>query len=39
MVRGDKNGVYQNVVTVLVMLQQADVESVGLITDPGDDQQ
>ena len=39
MVRGDKNGVYQNVVTVLVLLQQADIESVGLITDPGDDKQ
>jgi len=38
MVRGDKNGVYQNVVNVLVLLQQANIESVGLITDPGDDQ-
>ena len=37
MVRGDKNGVYQNVVSVLVLLQQADIESVGLITDPGED--
>lgn len=38
MVRGDKNGVYQNVVSVLVLLQQAEIESVGLITDPGADQ-
>lgn len=37
MVRGDKNGVYQNVVSVLVLLQQANIESVGLITDPGED--
>ncbi len=38
MVRGDKQGIYQNVVTVLVLLQQADIESVGLITDPEEDQ-
>ncbi len=37
MVRGDRNGVYQNVVTVLVLLQQANIESVGLITEPGDE--
>lgn len=37
MVRGDKNGIYQNVVTVLVLLQKADIESVGLVTDPGDE--
>ena len=37
MVRGDKNGVYQNVVSLLVLLQQAEIESVGLVTDPGDD--
>lgn len=37
MVRGDKNGVYQNVVSLLVLLQQANIESVGLITDPGED--
>jgi len=34
MVRGDANGPYQNVVTTLVLLQQADVDSVGLVTDP-----
>ena len=38
MVRGDANGRYQNVVTTLVLLQQADVGSVGLITDPEDAQ-
>jgi biopolymer transport protein TolR len=37
MVRGDKNGVYQNVVSLLVLLQQAQIDSVGLITDPGED--
>ena len=34
MVRGDAEGPYQNVVTALVLLQQADVGSVGLVTDP-----
>ncbi len=34
MVRGDANGPYQNVITTLVLLQQADVGSVGLVTDP-----
>jgi len=34
MVRGDANGPYQNVVGTLVLLQQANVESVGLVTDP-----
>ena len=34
MVRGDANGPYQNVVATLVLLQQADVGSVGLVTDP-----
>ena len=34
MLRGDANGPYQNVVTTLVLLQQADVGSVGLVTDP-----
>jgi biopolymer transport protein TolR len=34
MVRGDADGPYQNVVTTLVLLQQADVGSVGLVTDP-----
>ena len=34
MVRGDANGPYQNVVTTLVLLQQAEVGSVGLVTDP-----
>ena len=36
MVRGDANGPYQNVVGTLVLLQQANVESVGLVTDPED---
>ncbi len=36
MVRGDANGPYENVVRVLVMLQRANVNSVGLITDPED---
>ena len=36
MVRGDANGPYQNVVTTLVLLQQADVGSVGLVTEPED---
>jgi biopolymer transport protein TolR len=34
MVRGDANGSYQNVVTTLVLLQQAEVGSVGLVTEP-----
>ena len=34
MVRGDADGPYQNVVSALVLLQQADVGSVGLVTDP-----
>ena len=34
MVRGAANGPYQNVVRTLVLLQQANVESVGLVTDP-----
>ncbi len=34
MVRGDANGPYQNVVRTLVLLQKADVESVGLVTEP-----
>ncbi len=34
MVRGDANGPYENVVRVLVLLQRADVNSVGLVTDP-----
>jgi len=38
MVRGDANGPYQNVVSTLVLLQQAEVESVGLVTDPEDGQ-
>ena len=36
MVRGDANGPYQNVVGTLVLLQQANVDSVGLVTDPED---
>jgi len=38
MVRGDANGPYQNVVSTLVLLQQAEVGSVGLVTDPEDAQ-
>jgi len=38
MVRGDANGPYQNVMSTLVLLQQADVGSVGLVTDPEDAQ-
>ena len=34
MVRGDARGPYQNVVATLVLLQQAEVDSVGLVTDP-----
>ncbi len=34
MVRGDADGPYQNVVSTLVLLQQADVGSVGLVTHP-----
>ncbi len=34
MVRGDANGPYENVVRVLVLLQRANVDSVGLVTDP-----
>lgn len=34
MVRGDANGRYQNVVGTLVLLQQANVDSVGLVTEP-----
>ena len=37
MVRGDKNGIYQNVISVLVLLQQANIGSVGLVTEPGDE--
>lgn len=39
MVRGDKNGIYQNVIGLLVLLQQADIESVGLVTEPADEKQ
>ena len=34
LIRGDANGPYQHVVSTLVLLQQADVGSVGLVTDP-----
>jgi len=37
MVRGDKNIKYQYVVSLLVLLQNANVESVGLVTEPGGD--
>ena len=33
MVRGDANGPYQNVVRTLVLLQKANVGSVGLVTE------
>ncbi len=36
LVRGDANGRYQNVVSALVLLQQAEVGLVGLVTDPED---
>ena len=38
MVRGDASGPYQNVMSTLVLLQQAEVGSVGLVTDPEDAQ-
>ena len=38
MVRGDANGPYQNVVQTLVLLQQAEVGSVGLVTEPEETQ-
>ena len=34
LVRGDANGTYNNVVKILVLLQQAQVGSVGLVTEP-----
>lgn len=34
LVRGDANGPYNNVVKMLVLLQQAKVGSVGLVTEP-----
>lgn len=34
LVRGDANGPYNNVVRTLVLLQQANVGSVGLVTEP-----
>jgi biopolymer transport protein TolR len=37
LVRGDANGPYQNVVATLVLLQQAEVGSVGLVTEPRED--
>ncbi len=37
MVRGDRNGIYQHVIGVLVSLQTAGIESVGLVTEPGDE--
>jgi len=36
MIRGDAGGPYQNIVEALVLLQQAGVGSVGLVTDPRD---
>jgi len=38
MVRGDANGPYQNVVRTLVLLQKANVDSVGLVTEPEETQ-
>jgi len=37
MVRGDANGPYQNVVATLLLLQQAEVRSVGLVTELRED--
>jgi len=34
LVRGDANGTYNNVMKVLVLLQQAEVGTVGLVTEP-----
>ncbi len=34
MVRGDADSPYENIVRVLVLLQRANVNSVGLVTDP-----
>ena len=34
LVRGDANGPYNNVVKMLVLLQKAEVGSVGLVTEP-----
>ncbi len=36
MVRGDRNVIYQSVIDVLVDLQQAGIDSVGLVTEPGE---
>jgi len=38
MVRGDASGPYQNVITTLVLLQKANVDSVGLVTEPEETQ-
>ena len=38
MLRGDANGPYQNVVRTLVLLQKANVDSVGLVTEPEETQ-
>jgi biopolymer transport protein TolR len=37
MVRGDRNVIYQSVVNVLVQLQKAGIDSVGLVTEPAED--
>jgi len=37
MIRGDKNSRYQYVISALVLLQQANINSVGLVTEPGDE--
>ena len=34
-VKGDKEAAYQTVIDAMVLLQQAGVDSVGLVTDPG----
>ena len=34
LIRGDASGPYNNVVKILVLLQQAEVGSVGLVTEP-----
>ncbi len=35
-VKGDKNAAYQTVIDAMVLLQQAGVDSVGLVTEPGE---
>lgn len=37
MIRGDRNAPYDFVMQALVLLQQSDIEDVGLITDPAEE--